>query len=404
MIFSEENPIGWEVFDLQIIVKLTTACNLRCIYCSEGDKPQELLSQENLFKLIRDIPEVLEKYHDDKIEFLWHGGEPLTVGRTYLSEVMDYALDQLGEKYKIRFLVQTNGTLIDDAWIELFKKYHMSIGISLDGYQELHDHNRKDKEGKPTFEKIMKNVEKLQQNGFRPGSLMVLDTSKPVDAKKLYAMIKKYHMAVKIHPVIACGRAEGMDGEMDVYRNYVELMKELYRIWIEDGDSNVHIDPIGDIIRAMLDDNHLTECSYNGSCARNFVCMYANGDIGFCGRSQSEKYNLTYGNIQKHSLLQLYESVNARKIRSRQTELEKTCGHCEYWRLCHGGCAFEAVNATGNLYRKFPKCEERKELLHFLETEGIELLRRKLVEEKIKRRAAIREKKKFLKELENERK
>ena len=49
---------------MQIIVKLTTNCNLNCIYCSEGDKKAVTLKKEMLFKAIDELPLLLDKIND----------------------------------------------------------------------------------------------------------------------------------------------------------------------------------------------------------------------------------------------------------------------------------------------------------------------------------------------------
>ena len=95
---------------MQIIVKLTTNCNLNCIYCSEGDKKAVTLKKEMLFKAIDELPLLLDKINDKNITLLWHGGEPLSVGKEYLTEVMQYATEKL-KNYHIKFLIQTNGNV-----------------------------------------------------------------------------------------------------------------------------------------------------------------------------------------------------------------------------------------------------------------------------------------------------
>lgn len=175
---------------MQIIVKLTTNCNLECVYCSEGLSSMQTLDISIFKKLINELPELLNKYGQKEITILWHGGEPLTVGKKYLSEAMEYAINNLGQDYIVKFLLQTNGTLIDDEWIDIFRKYSVSLGISLDGYQELHDANRKTKTGAPTFELVIDNIEKLRRNNINVATLMVLNTKENVDIDKLWAFIK----------------------------------------------------------------------------------------------------------------------------------------------------------------------------------------------------------------------
>ncbi len=67
----------------------------------------------------------------------------------------------------MRFLhtMQTNGTLLDEAWVEFFKEHNFLIGISLDGPRELHDVYRLDKGGHPTFDRVMRGLQLLQKHG-----------------------------------------------------------------------------------------------------------------------------------------------------------------------------------------------------------------------------------------------
>lgn len=388
---------------MQIIVKLTTGCNLNCVYCSEGDIQREDLSIEMLYKLIDELPVLLNKYKDNDIDLLWHGGEPLLIGKKYLSEVMQYAQNKL-KKYNVHFLMQTNGTLIDEEWIDLFKKFDLGIGISLDGYKELHDKNRLTKNQQPTFDTVLNNIIKLQNNGISVGTLMVLNTEEKIDVDKLYDFIKQYDLQPKIHPVIPCGRAKTeTKEEIDmIYDNYVNLMSDLYKKIMED-DEKIIIEPLNEIMDAVLGIAQIRECSFNGSCGKNFICLYANGDVGFCGRAGTLKNdNLLYGNLKNDTLVNLYESANAEKIRQRQKYLkDNDCKNCIDWDLCHSGCSFEAVNFSGSLKSKYPHCELRKKLIHFFRTTGLELLKQSLLRQKRQYRMQIKSKQKLLEEFGN---
>ena len=387
---------------MQIIVKLTTNCNLNCIYCSEGDKKAVTLKKEMLFKAIDELPLLLDKINDKNITLLWHGGEPLSVGKEYLTEVMQYATEKL-KNYHIKFLIQTNGTLIDDEWISIFCKFKVGIGISLDGYKELHDNNRLTKNGEATFDLIVKNMQKLKNAGVNYGTLMVLNTSSQINMEALTKCIEEYDLHPKIHSVIACGRASEVDS-VAVYENYVELMKELYRYCME-SDRNIIIEPLNELMDTILGVDSVHECSFNGSCGVSFICIYADGSAGFCGRAEHEKDDFTYGSLEDKNLLELYESANAQRIRSRQQYLkEHDCYGCNYWHLCHGGCAFEAVTATGSLYSKYVNCGMRKSLLDFLQTEGLQLLKEKLIRQKGRYRTLISEKNKLIGSMSDEKK
>ena len=386
---------------MEIVVKLTTGCNLRCVYCSEGDKPLVVLKKEYLYKLIDELPAFLDAHHDKKITLLWHGGEPMTVGTVYLQQVMDYAREKL-QGYELSFQMQTNLTLLDEKWIELIKAYQIGVGVSVDGYQELHDANRFDKEGKPTFAMVTKNMDRLQEASIHFGTLMVLNTEKEIDVDKLYDFIKSRDLHMKIHPVIPCGRAAGHPHAREIYDRYVDIMETLYETAMVDLDFEGTIEPLEEMMRAILSDSHLGECSYNGSCGKNILCLFANGEMGFCGRAEQEKENLGFGNIKNVSLQDMYESAHAKTIRSRQDFLKShSCGRCSEWNLCRGGCSFEALNAFGTLEARYPNCEGRRRLIQYLKTKGLELLKKRLIANREKYRIIIKSRKKMLKDLEN---
>ena len=66
----------------------------------------------------------------------------------------------------------------------------------------------------------------------------------------------------------------------------------------------------------------MRECSYNGKCGSELLCVYPDGEVGFCGRDNLSRH-FVYGSLKDKPLLELYHSANAKLIRSRQKELEQ---------------------------------------------------------------------------------
>lgn len=385
---------------MQVIIKLTTACNFQCVYCSEGDKEVQYLDYAMIKKLIDELPEVLDTCGEKNIELLWHGGEPLLVKREFLEQCMEYACQVLKD-YHLQFLMQTNGYLIDEAWINTFKKYDIGVGISLDGYKELHDANRQTKDGKDTFDTIIQNIRRMKSEELSVGTLMVLNTENEVDVEQLYKFLRTELVSVKIHPVIPCGRAAKIENSELIYDRYISLLKALYYKYLEDETALV-LDPLSELIQAILYEIPVRECSFNGTCGTYFLSLYTDGTIGFCGRSETaEKF--IYGNLKENSLLSLYRSAQAQAIRQRQDFLQNNeCKDCDVWELCHGGCSFEAVNWYGTLEHKYPYCDQRKEFIHFLQTEGLQLLKQSLIKRKRAIRILLNEERDILEDLRYE--
>lgn len=384
---------------MQFILKMTTACNLNCVYCSEGDKPAETMPAEIFCKLVDELPPLLDRVKDTKAEFLFHGGEPMLYGRENLQRLIDYARKNL-EGYSVKFLMQTNGTLIDDAWIEFFRANEIGVGVSLDGYPELHDKNRRTKTGAPTAEKILGNLKKMRDAGLSTGTLMVLNSAKTLDADKLFDFISANNLHPKIHPVIACGRAAGRTDSDDVYDAWAELMKKFLARMADDENLQI-ISPLDDMYHSILSGFAMGECSFNGSCGVSFIGVYPDGDVGFCGHDNSTRL-FVYGNLRDKSLTELYYSANAEKIRARQEYLKAhDCKNCADWELCRGGCSFEAVNAFGTLNAKYPNCDSRRKFIAWLKTDGLKFVKAALIREKVQRQKMIQTKKKILDEIDD---
>ena len=383
---------------MQIIVKLTADCNLACSYCIEGEGRRERLPEELFKKLIDDLPELLAARDETRIDILFHGGEPLLYGRAALAELVAYGREKLPDT-EVVYRLQSNGTLIDDKWIDFFLREKIGVGISFDGYPKLHDSRRRTKNGEPTAEKVLGNIEKMRAAGLKVGTLMVLDTAEDINADELFNFIKGHRQTPKIHAVIDSGRAAGRTDAPAVGKSYAELMKSLFERALID-DSGVVIEPLEETMNAVLGLSKMRECSYAGTCGENFMCLYTDGSVGFCGRNSLAR-NLLYGNLREQSLTELYLSPNAEKIRRRSEFLQNNdCYGCECWEFCHGGCAFEAVNSFGELYAKHPRCETRKEFITYLRTVGVKNLKTTLLRKKKEYRNAMKSKKAALAHLD----
>jgi uncharacterized protein len=80
--------------------------------------------------------------------------------------------------------LQTNGTLLNDEWCAFLKAHDFLVGISIDGPRELHDAQRVDRRGQPTFDLVVRGVALLRKHGVRFNTLTVvnrINAKRPVD-------------------------------------------------------------------------------------------------------------------------------------------------------------------------------------------------------------------------------
>src|SRR5258705_12843700 len=95
---------------------------------------------------------------DSRFSVVWHGGEPLAAGRAHLTALM-------APFSGVEHHVQTNATLIDDAWCEFFTAHDMRVSISVDG-PAGHSGARVSRAGAPAYERIVRGVQALRRHGI----------------------------------------------------------------------------------------------------------------------------------------------------------------------------------------------------------------------------------------------
>jgi uncharacterized protein len=110
---------------------------------------------------------------------VWHGGEPLTTGREHLAALLAPFSGDVEQH------VQTNATLIDDAWCEFFAAHQMRVSVSVDGPEEL-NHERVTRTGRPSYRQIMRGVAALRRHGIGFSVLCVVSKPAPGLATRLY--------------------------------------------------------------------------------------------------------------------------------------------------------------------------------------------------------------------------
>lgn len=145
---------------------LGVACNLACEYCYQAPQ-REAANHRRRYDLDAMIA-ALEQHGEP---FVLFGGEPLLLRLHELEEIWRYGLERFG-----RNSIQTNGVLISDAHVELFERYNVTVGISVDGPDELNDArwNRSETRTRAATAKTHAAIARLCAAGRPPGLIITL--------------------------------------------------------------------------------------------------------------------------------------------------------------------------------------------------------------------------------------
>lgn len=142
-------------------IHVSNTCNLRCKYCyahgGNYGKKDSLMDKQTAEKVVHFI-HTSEKLKD--IQYItFFGGEPLMN-----PEIIEYICEQTCND-PVSYLLQTNGTILNDKILQILTKYNILVTVSLDGPETVNDLNRVHINGKGTYKEIIQNILAMRQGG-----------------------------------------------------------------------------------------------------------------------------------------------------------------------------------------------------------------------------------------------
>lgn len=354
-------------------------CNLQCDYCfylpkgSSGLLPQgpKVMSPEVLQAFICNY---IAACPGDKVYFTWQGGEPLLAGLEFYRQAF-----ALQEKYAQRYgktvenAVQTNATLINEEWCQLFLDHKVLLGVSIDGPEKLHDAWRKKRNGAGTFSEVMAGIELLRRYQIPFNTLTCINSVNYQHPLEVYRFLKELgstywqfsevvetepeHMKME-EPLSSGYRVKPFSLPADAYGTF---MLPLFKEWVRHDIGRIVVRQFESLIACVLGLGHHS-CVWESSCPDNLV-VEANGDIYECDQCVYPGYKL--GNILdfvpfkdvasgkiKSGTMSL-DRIHARQLNACKSVLSAKCQACPYLQLCHGGCVKHRIDEEGGVAHSY---------------------------------------------------
>jgi uncharacterized protein len=159
-----------------VVLQPTTLCNLDCTYCYLPFRGKDQRMSRAVAE--RTAESVNAWAGERRFSVVWHGGEPMAVGRAGLAEL-------LAPFDGVEHHIQTNATLIDDAWCAFFAEHQIRVSVSVDGPAERNG-ERVNRAGAPAYQMISRGIETLRRHGLPFSALCVVSRPAPGLATDLY--------------------------------------------------------------------------------------------------------------------------------------------------------------------------------------------------------------------------
>jgi len=171
-----------------VIKAVSGGCNLRCNYCFySGNQPEiKRMSVDTLEALTKHLLESPSKHFN----FIWHGGEPMLLGIEFYEKALEAQTRYKRSDQDIRNSLQTNATLINQGWVDFFKRNSFGVGVSIDGPAELHDLVRVQTDGRGSYDQVVSGINQLKAANISFGGIAVVNRITVNHPETMFAFIK----------------------------------------------------------------------------------------------------------------------------------------------------------------------------------------------------------------------
>ena len=164
-----------------LLVETTPECNLQCKYCYRKNNEiiKDHINETRIIKLIMGIKNFQNEVKEKECLVIFFGGEPL-LGFNLIDKIT-------GEfkSNKIRFGIQTNGTLLNRQIISFLKERNIMLSISYDGLPIINDANRIFPNGRGSSEIIINKIRLLVKEEMEFGVLSIVNSMSVKNTKNI---------------------------------------------------------------------------------------------------------------------------------------------------------------------------------------------------------------------------
>ncbi|MGA2904858.1 MAG: radical SAM protein [Candidatus Korobacteraceae bacterium] len=335
-------PIG------NYVLKVASRCNLNCSYCymyNKGDESYKIqpyrMSAATVSTLLSRVRTHCLSENLQEVFFSFHGGEPLLAGRDFFRRFVASAGAVLGESIQPNYAVETNGTLLDREWLDLFCELNVAFGISLDGPPALHNRVRVNHAGAGSYREVRRALDAVLADRrcevLFGGILTVIDLAS--DPLELYQHFRD----------IGVSRCDFLlpDGTRDspptgITPNapqtpYADWLIAIFDTWFDSQDTSFSIRLFANIIGLLFDPDGGNDALGGG--ANGLLVIETDGGIEpvdvlkICGPS----FTKTGLNVARNEISDIYCVSLANLYLEGGRAACNTCHACPVFSVCGGG-------------------------------------------------------------------
>lgn len=350
--------------DVKAIVKVVEGCNLRCRYCYAGNF-QELQIRVMPLPILEKLTKNMLECGAARVEFCWHGGEPLLAGREFYEHALYYQQKYMQPGQHVINAMQSNGTLLTNEWLDFLTSNDMGVGISIDGPASIHDVQRPFADGSGSSSAVIKAIQMWQEKTGGISVLCVVTKDSVRQPELLFDSLIDFGItSMDFLPCSKISKATGSifrDGVSP--QEYGEFMNRVFDSWWARNDPSIRIRFFENVLQGLLG-GRPSLCKFTRSCAK-FFTFDVDGTVYPC-----DDYlgigDFAYGNIMDLDIHDILVSEKRQRFISLVEDVAPNCRNCNWFSLCNGGCSFYRYMSRGRFNDVNYYCAARRKIFEHI--------------------------------------
>jgi uncharacterized protein len=319
------------------------------------------MTKETLEESVSFINRISTDQNKTRTSITFHGGEPLLAGKDFFSYAIPYITEALDRDTTIA--IQSNLWLLDDTLCQLFIKYNVGVGTSLDGPVDINDGQR----SAGYFNKTFAGMDQLRNQGLSCGCIATFTKHSLEKLQDIFNFFISKNLHFDVHAAIKSIDNAYDDNLFLSPEEFGKMLISLLDLYLKNL-VKLKIGTLDTLIKNVAN-KQSGLCTFT-KCLGEYYAISPNGELYTCNRFIGNK-DYCIGNIRDiRSFSGITQSEAWERQQAWQDWIDKECNECLFKDYCHGGCPYSAFSSCKDSFAKDPLCEAYKMIYNYIIDKG----------------------------------
>jgi uncharacterized protein len=292
----------------------------------------------------------------EELHVVWHGGEPLVLPIDYYAKAFGAIAGLTPTATTVHHAFQTNGMFIDDAWCRFFKSNNTTVGVSIDGPEELHNRNRVTRSGNGTYRKVIAGIRSLRRHDVEFSVITVLTRASLQKAQELHDFYNREgieNICFNVEEIEGSNRHSSLS-EANTTIEHESFMREFWNLNVRSAGL-YYVREFKDMLQKILrpaEDADIYNTLVEPFEHLTFDCHgnYSTFSPEFLGHKNERYDDFMIGNVWNNSLRESQQSEAFKRLCGDVAAGVQLCrASCGYFPVCGGGSPVNKLYENGTI-------------------------------------------------------